>query len=127
MLEVLRYEEKKLCAKLKKCEFGLKQVASLWYIIYENGASVDPKKIQAIMEWSRPTIILEIQSFIGFAENYGRFVQDFSRISMPITRLVKNQLSLNGVRSFSRVEEASCLLSCFHPHFRYRRIICGIQ
>ncbi len=49
MLQVLR--ERKLFAKLKKCEFWLQEVAFLGHIISEGGVLVDPKKIETIEDW----------------------------------------------------------------------------
>jgi hypothetical protein len=53
VMEVLR--EKKLYAKLKKCEFLLEEVAFLGHVIFKDGVSVDSKKIKAIVEWERPS------------------------------------------------------------------------
>lgn len=75
VLELLR--EKKLYVKLKKCEFWLKEVAFIGHIISENGVSVDPQKIKSIMEWHIPTSVTEVQSFMGLAGYYQRFVHDF--------------------------------------------------
>jgi hypothetical protein len=52
VMKVLR--EKKLYAKLKKCEFWLEEVAFLGHVIFKDGVSVDPRKIEAIVEWEMP-------------------------------------------------------------------------
>ncbi|XP_075103816.1 putative mitochondrial protein AtMg00860 [Nicotiana tabacum] len=50
---------------------------------------VDPKKTEAVQKWTRPTSPIEIRSFLGLAGYYGRFVQDFSRIAVPLTKLTQ--------------------------------------
>ena len=87
ILQVL--EEKKLYAKLKKCEFWLDSVAFLGHVISKDGISVDPKKVEAVVEWNRPNNVTEIRSFLGLAGYYRRFVEGFSRLAMPQTRLTQ--------------------------------------
>jgi len=45
--------------------------------------------VKAIMEWSRPTNVIEIRSFLGLAAYYRRFVKDFLKIALPLTNLLK--------------------------------------
>lgn len=88
VLETLR--EKKLFAKLKKCEFWLDNVAFLGHVLSKDGISVDPEKVKAVQEWSRPTTMSDVRSFLGLlAEYYQKFVEGFSRIAMPLTRLTE--------------------------------------
>ncbi|XP_028103887.1 uncharacterized protein LOC114302963 [Camellia sinensis] len=65
VLQILR--EKKLFAKLKKCEFWLESVSFWGHVISRDGVSVDPKKVEAVVEWNRPTSVTEIRSFLGLA------------------------------------------------------------
>ena len=58
-------------------------------MVSENGIEVDPKKVEAVANWPRPTSVKEIRSFLGLAGYYRRFVQDFSKIAAPMTRLTK--------------------------------------
>ena len=53
---------------------------------------MDPKKIEAITEWQRPTTVVEVRSFLGLAGYYWRFVKDFSRIAAPLTRLTQKNV-----------------------------------
>ena len=52
--------EKKLYAKLSKCEFWLDSVAFLGHVINKDGVSVDPQKIEAVVDWPRPTNVTEV-------------------------------------------------------------------
>ena len=57
-----------------------------------SGVSVDPEKVEAIMSWERPKSVFEIRSFLGFAGYYRRFIEDFSRIAAPMTRLTRKEV-----------------------------------
>ena len=52
-----------------------------------SGVSVDPKKVEAVMGWERPKSVFEIRSFLGLAGYYRRFIEDFSRLVAPMTKL----------------------------------------
>ncbi|KAD7477503.1 hypothetical protein E3N88_00639 [Mikania micrantha] len=91
VLEILR--EERLYAKFSKYEFWLKEVQFLGHIVNEKGVHVDPAKIDAVKNWSTPTIPTEIRSFLGLAGYYRRFISNFSRIFVPLTSLTqKNKL-----------------------------------
>ena len=87
VLQILR--DKKLYAKLKKCEFWLNQVVFLGHVISRDGITVDPSKIEAIVNWDVPTNVSVVRNFLGLAGYYRRFVEGFSRISTPLTRLTR--------------------------------------
>jgi hypothetical protein len=67
----------------------LKQVAFLGQIISKGGISVHPSKVQDLLSWNAPTIVSDIQSFLGLAGYYRRFIEGFSRISKPMTELLE--------------------------------------
>jgi hypothetical protein len=79
----------KLYAKFSKCEFWLKSVKFLGHTISHDGISVDPSKVQEVMEWKPPKSVHQIRSFLGLAGYYRRFIPDFSRIAKPMTELLK--------------------------------------
>jgi hypothetical protein len=85
-------------AKLEKCIFHQPQVEFLGFIISGEGLSMDPKKIQTIMEWKKPNIVRDIQYFLGFANFYRLFIQDYLKIVALLTRLLPTRTSLNGVQ-----------------------------
>ncbi|XP_077228493.1 uncharacterized protein LOC143861449 [Tasmannia lanceolata] len=87
LLETLRKE--KLFAKFKKCEFWLTSISFFRHVISKEGVSVDPKKREAVVDWNRPNNVAEFRSFLGLAGYYRRFVEDFSRIAAPLTRLTR--------------------------------------
>jgi hypothetical protein len=87
VLSILR--KQKLFAKFKKCEFWLEEVTFLGHVISKEGISVDPSKMEAVVNWARPTSVHEIRSFLGLAGYYRRFVEGFSKLAAPLTKLTK--------------------------------------
>jgi hypothetical protein len=90
VLELLNKEQ--LYAKFSKCEFWLSEVQFLGHIINSKGIHVDPIKIEAVRNWPPPTTPTEIRSFLGLAGYYRRFIENFSKIALPLTKLThKNE------------------------------------
>ena len=90
ILLVLR--DHQLYAKFSKCEFWLIYVKFLGHVISTSGVLVDPKKIKAIMSWERSKSVFEIRNFLGLAGYYRRFIEDFSRLAVPMTRLTRMEV-----------------------------------
>ena len=86
-LEVLRKVQ--LYTKFSKCEFWLQEVQFLENVVNKEGIKVDPIKIEAMMNWERPKTPTEVRSFMGLAGYYRRFVQDFTKIATPLTKLTR--------------------------------------
>lgn len=88
--EVLkRLRENQLKLQPDKCEILRKEVTYLGQIITENGISPDPAKLEAVKHFSIPKKVKDIQAFIGLAEYYRKFIEGFSKIAKPLTKLTK--------------------------------------
>ena len=74
-----------------KCKFHVKTVKFLGSIITTNGIQMDNKKVKAIREWPEPKNLKEIQAFLGFANFYRRFIQGYSQIYTPLTKMTKKK------------------------------------
>ena len=78
-------------AKLSKCDFHKDRIQYLGHIISEEGISVDPDKIEAIMNWPTPGNVIDVRSLMGLVGYYRRFIQGFSKVAHAITSLKKKE------------------------------------
>jgi hypothetical protein len=69
------------------------------------GIAVDPSKVKDILEWKSPTTVHQVQSFLGLAGYYRRFIPDFSKIVKPITGLLKNNIKFDWSSKFNEAFE----------------------
>ena len=74
-----------LHAKPEKCSFHVDSVEYLGVIVSPDGITMDPAKVQAVLDWPTPQSIKELQSFLGFANFYRRFIDNYSGITGPLT------------------------------------------
>ena len=88
-LQTLR--ERQLYAKFNKCEFWHTEVRFLGHVVSASKVSMDSEKVEAVMSWERPKSIFEIHSFLGLTGYYRRFIEDFSRLAIPMTRLTRKE------------------------------------
>jgi hypothetical protein len=90
-----RLREHQLYAKFSKCTFWLEEIQFLGHVLSAKGIAVDPSKVKDILEWKPPTTVHQVQSFLGLAGYYRRFIPDFSKLVKPITSLLKNDTKFN--------------------------------
>ncbi|GJR39286.1 putative reverse transcriptase domain-containing protein [Tanacetum coccineum] len=90
ILELLKKEE--LYAKFSKCEFWIPKVQFLGHVIDSKGIHVDPAKIESIKDWASPKSPTEIRQFLGLAGYYRRFIEGFSKIAKPMTKLTQKKV-----------------------------------
>ena len=91
--EVLRRLRKhRLYARADKCEFHKDSVEYLGYILSTDGLTMSDDKVRTILEWPEPRKVRDIQSFLGFANFYRRFIPSYSEIVLPLTRLTRKNV-----------------------------------
>ncbi|KAL0168962.1 hypothetical protein M9458_037184, partial [Cirrhinus mrigala] len=78
-----------LYAKEEKCDFHQSRISFLGYIISPEGVAMDERKVEAVLNWPRPSTLRELQRFLGFANFYRRFIRNFSTVAAPLTAMVK--------------------------------------
>ncbi|GJV33479.1 putative reverse transcriptase domain-containing protein, partial [Tanacetum coccineum] len=85
-------KKEKLYVKFSKCEFWLREVQFLGYVINGNEIHVDPINIEAIKNWKAPRTPTKVRSFLGLAGYYHGFIENFSKISKSLTILTPKSL-----------------------------------
>jgi hypothetical protein len=76
----------------EKCKFEQAKVDYLGLVISHGKVSMNPVKIEAIVNWPISESLKDVQSFIGFANFYQRFIKDFSKICRPLHNLSKKDV-----------------------------------
>ena len=82
-----RLRQAGLKLKAKKCHLFRESVLYLGHVVSREGVATDPEKIRVVKEWPTPTNAKEVQSFLGLASYYRRFIAGFANIARPLHRL----------------------------------------
>ncbi|GKE82159.1 hypothetical protein Tco_1552159, partial [Tanacetum coccineum] len=88
-------KEEELYAKFSKYEFWLSKIPFLGHVIDSEGIHVDPAKIESIKDWASPKTPTEICQFLGLVGYYRRFIEGFSKIARPITKLTQKSVKFD--------------------------------
>jgi len=90
--EVLkRLEENNLFVKPEKCKWKVREVEFLGVVIGPKGVEIQKEKIEGVLSWPAPRNIKEVQKFLGLANYYRRFIENFARIAAPLHVLVRKE------------------------------------
>jgi hypothetical protein len=87
-----RLQENHLFCKPSKCEFYIDKVTFIGIVITPEVISMEKEKIKPSMEWQEPKTVKQLQSFLGFAKFYRRFVRNFSNIVKPSTKMTRKDI-----------------------------------
>ena len=85
-----RLREHQLYARPSKCTFFTDTVEYLGHIIGPDGIKPNPALVKAIVEFPQPHTLKELQSFLGLANYYRKFIKNYSKISLPLTDALQN-------------------------------------
>ena len=80
-------EKHNLCFKQSKYDFNIEEILILGVIVGKGQVKMEQEKIKAVKEWKTPTKVKDVESFLGFANFYRRFIQNFSHIAKPLNEL----------------------------------------
>src|SRR6266481_588961 len=81
-----------LFARADKCEFHVTSCEYLGYMLSPEGLTMASNKVQIIQDWPEPRKVKDIQSFLGFANFYHRFIYGYSEITVPLTHLTRKNV-----------------------------------
>ncbi|GKB13576.1 hypothetical protein Tco_0847499 [Tanacetum coccineum] len=80
-------------AKFSKCEFWIPKVQFLGHVSDSQGIHVDPAKIESIKDWASSKTPTKIRQSLGLAGYYRRFIERFSKIAKPMTKLTQKKVA----------------------------------
>lgn len=83
----------------EKCEWYTQETEFLGFIITPGHIGMDDKKLDAIRDWPEPKNVKEVQSFLGFANFYRKFIMNYAKVSEPLTRLTRKEHGFQWVEA----------------------------
>jgi len=90
--EVLkRLEENDLFVKPEKCKWKVREVEFLGVVIGPKEVEMQKEKVEEVLSWLAPRNVKEVQKFLGLANYYRRFIENFARIAALLHVLVKKE------------------------------------
>ncbi|GAA6045823.1 hypothetical protein JCM8097_006650, partial [Rhodosporidiobolus ruineniae] len=117
-----KMREARLFAKAEKCSFDSSSTEYLGFIVDRDGLRMDPSKVDSVRSWPLPSSVKEVQSFLGFANFYRRFIKDYSKIAAPLTRLTKkdavfkmDDAAIGAFKQLQAAFEGEQILRHFRP------------
>jgi hypothetical protein len=111
-----------LLLKPEKCRFHATEVTFLGYVVTTSGIKMDPAKVAAVLAWEPPKDVKGVQSFLGFANFYRRFIKGYSGIAAPLTALTHKDKEFKWTKEAQEAFETlkgvfskAPVLTSFHP------------
>ena len=78
-----------LYVKMEKSEFAQHKIKFLGHLVIKNQVRMDPKKVQAIVDWQKPHHMKDLRPFLGLANYYRKFIAGYSKRAAALTDLLK--------------------------------------
>ena len=86
-----KLEKAGLKLKPKKCKFFKTKITYLGHIVSAKGIETDPKKVEAVRNWTVPKTVTDVRSFLGFTNHYRRFIKGYANVARPLNLLVSGE------------------------------------
>ena len=110
----------------EKCKFHVQEVDYLGLVITPGGLKMQEEKVPTIRDWEDAENVKDVQSFLGFANFYSRFILNYSKVVAPMTRLtgksVPWQWETEQRAAFKTLKDAFTSTPIL-PHFDYEKAI----
>lgn len=103
-----RLKAANLSINLEKSKFCIPELPYLGFVLSRNGVRPNPDKIEAILNFERPSSVRSLRRFLGMVNYYRRFIEGFSQITGPLTDLLKGKPKV--VKWNDQAEEAITIL-----------------
>ncbi|GJV60697.1 putative reverse transcriptase domain-containing protein [Tanacetum coccineum] len=103
-------KKEELYAKFSKCEFWIPKVQFLGHVIDSQGIHVDPAKIESIKDWASSKTPTEIRQFLGLSGYYRRFIEGFSKVAKPMTKLTQKKVAFEWGDNKKQLFERTVLM-----------------
>lgn len=91
-----RLAQANLSINIEKSKFGVSELPFLGYLLSTDGLRPNPEKVRAIVEYERPSTVTKLRRFLGMANYYRRFIDDFSGVTSPLSDLLKTKSKILG-------------------------------
>nr|XP_025652845.1 uncharacterized protein LOC112748819 [Arachis hypogaea] len=90
-----RFINSNLVLNFEKCHFMVRQGIVLGHIVSNDGISVDPIKVDVIFSLPYPSSVRKVRAFLGQAGFYRCFIKDFSKVALPLSRLLQRDVEFD--------------------------------
>ena len=116
-LVLQRCIETNLVLNSEKCHFMVEQGIVLGHVISSRGIGVDKTKVDIIQSLPYPTSVQEVCSFLGHASFYRRFIKDFSKIALPLCKLLQKDVAFEFDEAYKKVFDELKEFVEFYPSY----------